>query len=74
MHSSPKKYFFHIERVIETLSILDEETSYQYHGVVEKKKIANYQSMFLDGLRNHVLFEKMTLLEKAKTIYFIIKG
>lgn len=74
MHSSPKKYFFHIERVIETLSMLDVETSHQYHRVIEKKKISNYQSMFLHGLRNHVLFEKMTLLEKAKTIYFIIKG
>ena len=38
MQSSPKKYFFHIERVIETLNILDEETRHQYHSVIENKK------------------------------------
>ena len=74
MRSSPKKYFFHIERVIETLNILDEETRHQYHSVIEKKKILNYQSMFLNGLRNHFLFEKMTWLEKMKLIYLLFKS
>ena len=73
MQSSPKKYFFHIERVIETLNILDEETRHQYHSVIEKKKISNYQSMFLLGLSNHVLFEKMTWLEKIRFFYLLLK-
>lgn len=74
MQSSPKKYFFHIERIIETLNILDEETRHRYHSVIEKKKISNYQSMFLLGLSNHVLFEKMTWLERMKFIYLLFKG
>lgn len=74
MQSSPKKFFFHRERVIETLSILDEETSHQYHSVIEKKKITIYQRMFLLGLRNHFLFEKMTWLERMKLIYLLFKS
>lgn len=73
MQSSPKKSFFHIEQVIETLNILDEETRHQYHSVIEKKKILNYQSMFLLGLSNHVLLEKMTWLEKIRFFYLLLK-
>ena len=73
MQSSPQKYFFHIERVIETLNILDVDTNYKYHKVIEKKKIMNYKSMFYIGLTNHILFGKKSWLERIKLCILAIK-
>ena len=74
MEGDRKKYFFHVERIIETLNILDKETKYKYHAEIEKKKIINYRSMFIHGLRTHLLFDVLSFSDKIKLISQIFKA
>lgn len=74
MKGERKKYFFHVERINETLNLLDRETEFKYHEYIERRKIINYRSMFVNGLRNHFLFEVLSFSDKIKLSSLIFKA
>ena len=73
MKEEYKKRFFHSERVIGTLNIFEKETDYRYHEEVVRIKMMIYQKMFKNGIKNHFLFERLSLSEKIKMVSFLFK-
>ena len=73
MNVEHKSRFFHSERVIETLNIFERETDCRYHEIVERMKMSIYQNMFKNGIKNHLLFDGLSLPEKIKMITLLFR-
>ena len=74
MSSNADKRFYHVERVNETLGLLDMETMYRYHSVIQKKKALNYRYFMISGLSSGILFKSLNFKYRLKTLFLVIKN
>ena len=74
MSLNKEEYFLHVEKVHEALGILDYETKYIYHKVIQQKKSLNYYTLLSSGIQSRILLRNCNCRHKLRLIGLIVKS
>ena len=73
MKSNCLDYFFHREKVITTLNLLDYETNFIYHNSILSSKRKIYINQLITGLKSGIYLSNTKIFTRIKLLLIILK-